>query len=104
MAAVTKLILLPAPVYTTPAVERWGVAQLQFNPITEQASVLLVAVDASGVQVPGGASRSFSVSGAGYRALFSAELAESLVSLIAQAGAATNPPLFAEGATVVDAE
>lgn len=101
MAAVTKLIQLPAPVYTTPAVERWGVAQLQFNPITETASVLLVAVNADGTQIAGGASRSFGVSGAEYRALFSVELAASLVGLINTAGQAAG--IFAVGATVADA-
>lgn len=103
MANVTKVIQLPAPVYTTPAVERWGVAQLSFNPITETASVLLVAVNADGSQIAGGATRSFGVSGAEYRQLFSAQLAASLVGLISAAGQAANPPIFAQGTTVVDA-
>jgi hypothetical protein len=101
MAAVTKVIQLPAPIYTTPAVEQWGVAQLQFNPITETASVLLVAVNPDGTQIAGGASRSFGVSGATYRQLFSAQLAASLVSMINTAGQAAG--IFAPGSTVVDA-
>jgi hypothetical protein len=102
MAAVTKVIRLPAPVNPVPPVVQWGVAQLQFNPITETASVLLVAVNADGTQIAGGASKSFGVNGATYRQLFSAQLAASLVGMINTAGKAAG--IFAEGSTVEDAE
>ena len=104
MAAVTKVIQLPAPFNPTPAVERWGIAQLQFNPISETASVLLVAVNADGTQIVGGGSKSFGVSGAGYRQLFSSQLAGSLVALILSAGQAAGLAELPVGSTVADAE
>lgn len=103
MANVTKVIQLPAPIQPVPSVERWGVAQLQFNPITERASALLVAVNADGSPIPGGATKQIAVDDAGYRALFSPELADSLVTLIVQAGQAAGLAELPQGTTIVDA-
>jgi hypothetical protein len=104
MARVTKIIHLPTPFAPVPAVSGWGVAQLMFNPIAETASVLLVAVDETGAQVAGGATKSFGVSGAGYQALFNEQFAASIVGLILTAGRASNLSEIPEGSAVVDAE
>lgn len=107
MARATKVIQLPAPYQPVPSVTGWGVGQLQFDPLTERATVQLVAVDATGERVAGGASMSFGVTGAQYRALFAsptgATVAAALVNLVVTAAQAANRPELA-GATVVDAE
>jgi hypothetical protein len=102
MANVTKVIQLPNPRVIVPSVTRWGVSELRFMPIAERAQVSLVAVDAAGAQIAGGASVAFAIDGADYRALFSAQLAGSLVGLINSVGQQRG--LFEVGATVVDAE
>ncbi len=100
MAAVSKVILLPAPVQTKPAVERWGLYNLTINPFTKNANVTLVSVDAYGNQVANGDSLAFGVSGAQYDGLIGG-LASSVMTAITAGLIAAGK--VAPGTTLVDA-
>jgi hypothetical protein len=84
---VPKVISLPTPVQIVAPVERWGLLNLTVNPFTRTASATLIATDANGERIPGGATLPLQVTNAQYDAAVAALIDPVLTAILTLAQA-----------------